>query len=107
MAYLNEFYAGEQGLAAQIKRIEDQVEAEEARRAKLPALEMPCTPNAKKPFPRRSGFSVLPNPDIDVTHPINAAMIDSPIRTAPLVVEATRGLEVENRDQLTKTVVHR
>ena len=38
VAYLNEFYAGEQGLAAQIKRIDDEVEAEDARRANLPAL---------------------------------------------------------------------
>lgn len=39
VAYLNEFYAGENGLAAQIKRIEDNVSADEARRATLPALQ--------------------------------------------------------------------
>lgn len=39
VAYLNEFYAGEQGLAAQIKRIDDEVKAEDARRAQLPALD--------------------------------------------------------------------
>ena len=36
--YLNEFYAGDSGLAAQIKRIDDTVQAEDARRADLPAL---------------------------------------------------------------------
>ena len=36
--YLNEFYAGESGLAAQIKRIEETVDASIARRAVLPAL---------------------------------------------------------------------
>ena len=38
IAYLNEFYAGDRGLASQIKRIEEAVDAEEARRADLPAL---------------------------------------------------------------------
>lgn len=38
IAYLNEFYAGDEGLAAKIKRIEDEVEAEEARKAALPSL---------------------------------------------------------------------
>lgn len=36
--YLNEFYAGESGLAAQIKHIEETVDASIARRAILPAL---------------------------------------------------------------------
>ena len=36
--YLNEFYAGETGLAAQIKRIDETVDASIARRAILPAL---------------------------------------------------------------------
>jgi topoisomerase IA-like protein len=39
VAYLDEFYAGEHGLAAQVKRIEDMVDANEARRVRLPALE--------------------------------------------------------------------
>ena len=38
VAYLEEFYGGENGLAAQIKRIEDTVDASDARRAVLPAL---------------------------------------------------------------------
>jgi len=38
VAYLNEFYAGENGLAAQVKRIDEEVDAEVARRANLPAL---------------------------------------------------------------------
>jgi DNA topoisomerase-1 len=38
IAYLDEFYAGDNGLAAQIKRIEDNVSADEARRASLPSL---------------------------------------------------------------------
>ena len=38
IAYLNEFYAGETGLAAQIKRIDDEVPTTETRRAVLPAL---------------------------------------------------------------------
>jgi DNA topoisomerase-1 len=36
--YLDEFYAGDQGLAAQVKRIDETVEASDARRARLPAL---------------------------------------------------------------------
>jgi topoisomerase IA-like protein len=36
--YLNEFYAGDTGLAAQIKHIEDNVPSEEARRATLPTM---------------------------------------------------------------------
>lgn len=43
VAYLNEFYAGQNGLAAQIKCIEDAVPSEEARRVCLPAL--PLTSN--------------------------------------------------------------
>jgi DNA topoisomerase I len=39
VAYLDEFYAGEHGLAAQVKRIDDVVDANEARRVRLPALE--------------------------------------------------------------------
>jgi DNA topoisomerase I len=39
VAYLDEFYAGENGLAAQIKRIDESVDASEARKAVLPALE--------------------------------------------------------------------
>jgi DNA topoisomerase I len=38
IAYLDEFYAGESGLAAQIKNIDDTVLASDARRAILPAL---------------------------------------------------------------------
>ena len=36
--YLNEFYAGDRGLAATIKRIDDGVESDDARRVRLPAL---------------------------------------------------------------------
>ncbi len=36
--YLNEFYAGENGLAAQVKRIDETVTADDARRARLPGL---------------------------------------------------------------------
>jgi len=38
-AYLNEYYAGSDGLAATVKRIEHSVEVDSARRAVLPALE--------------------------------------------------------------------
>lgn len=38
VAYLDEFYAGDNGLAAKVKYIEDTVPAEEARRATLPSL---------------------------------------------------------------------
>jgi DNA topoisomerase-1 len=38
MAYLDEFYGGNDGLKSQIQRIELQVSADEARRANLPAL---------------------------------------------------------------------
>lgn len=38
ISYLEEFYGGDDGLAAQIKRIDDQVEADDARRADLPSL---------------------------------------------------------------------
>ncbi|CAB9517255.1 DNA topoisomerase 1 [Seminavis robusta] len=47
VAYLNEFYAGEGGLAAQIKLIDDNVEAEDARRARLPALD--TSENSEEP----------------------------------------------------------
>lgn len=36
--YLDEFYAGDQGLAAQVKRIDENVDAADARRARLPSL---------------------------------------------------------------------
>jgi DNA topoisomerase-1 len=36
--YLNEFYAGDNGLAAQVKRIDETVTADDARRARLPNL---------------------------------------------------------------------
>ena len=39
ISYLEEFYGGEMGLAAQIKRLDETVSADEARRARLPALE--------------------------------------------------------------------
>lgn len=39
VAYLQEFYAGEDGLAAQVKLMEDTVDASVARRAVLPALQ--------------------------------------------------------------------
>jgi DNA topoisomerase-1 len=39
VAYLDEFYAGDDGLAAQIRRIDESVDADDARRARLPALE--------------------------------------------------------------------
>ena len=38
VAYLDEFYAGDDGLAAKVKRIDETVSADEARRATLPAL---------------------------------------------------------------------
>jgi DNA topoisomerase-1 len=38
VAYLDEFYAGEDGLAAKVKRIDETVSADEARRADLPSL---------------------------------------------------------------------
>ncbi|KAL3916329.1 MAG: hypothetical protein SGILL_005227, partial [Bacillariaceae sp.] len=38
VAYLNEFYMGEEGLAERIKRIEESVDADDARRADLPSL---------------------------------------------------------------------
>jgi DNA topoisomerase-1 len=38
VAYLDEFYAGDNGLAAKVKRIDETVSADEARRADLPAL---------------------------------------------------------------------
>lgn len=38
IAYLDEFYAGDDGLAAKVKRIDETVSADEARRADLPAL---------------------------------------------------------------------
>jgi DNA topoisomerase-1 len=38
IAYLSEFYAGEHGLAAQIKRIDETVDPYKARRANLPSL---------------------------------------------------------------------
>lgn len=38
VAYLDEFYAGENGLAAQVKRIEEGVDSSDARRADLPGL---------------------------------------------------------------------
>jgi len=40
VAYLDEFYAGDQGLATQVKRMADTVRAEEARRARLPSLQV-------------------------------------------------------------------
>jgi DNA topoisomerase-1 len=43
VAYLDEFYAGDNGLAAQIERIHDSDDADDARRAKLPALEWNST----------------------------------------------------------------
>lgn len=39
VAYLDEFYAGDDGLAAQIQCIAEAVDADDARRARLPALE--------------------------------------------------------------------
>ena len=38
VAYLDEFYAGDDGLAAKVKRLDETVSADEARRADLPAL---------------------------------------------------------------------
>ena len=38
IAYLDEFYAGVDGLAAQIKKIEEQLDADDARRVYLPSL---------------------------------------------------------------------
>lgn len=40
IAYLDEFYAGEDGLAAQIQKIDELVDADDARRADLPALKV-------------------------------------------------------------------
>jgi DNA topoisomerase-1 len=39
VAYLDEFYRGEEGLAKRIKHIDESVDADEARRADLPSLE--------------------------------------------------------------------
>ena len=38
VSYLDEFYAGDDGLAATVKRIEETVDSDEARRANLPGL---------------------------------------------------------------------
>jgi len=38
IAYLDEFYSGEEGLAAKIKHIDEDVDSEEARRVNLPSL---------------------------------------------------------------------
>ena len=40
LSYLDEFFAGENGLRAKIQQIDDMVDADEARRAHLPSLEM-------------------------------------------------------------------
>jgi DNA topoisomerase-1 len=45
VAYLDEFYAGDEGLAAQIERVDKLVSADEARRAHLPALAHIASPN--------------------------------------------------------------
>ncbi|GKY93125.1 hypothetical protein MPSEU_000280700 [Mayamaea pseudoterrestris] len=37
--YLNDFYTGDEGLAARVKRIDEAVDADDARRVDLPALE--------------------------------------------------------------------
>lgn len=46
-AYLDEFYAGDHGLAAQIKNIDELVDADDARRAHLPSLEYNSTDDSQ------------------------------------------------------------
>lgn len=38
IAYLDEFYGGEEGLAATVKRVDETIESDEARKAQLPGL---------------------------------------------------------------------
>jgi DNA topoisomerase-1 len=60
IAYLDEFYSGEKGLAAKIKRIEDTVDANEARRANLPTLNLDSRQNRKERAGAKVGLFVGP-----------------------------------------------
>lgn len=78
--YLNEFYQGDQGLAAKIKHIEESIVGDEARRADLPSLEWNAKENGEEigvyvgpwgPFVRRVSSAASDN---GTAKPVSASL---------------------------------
>lgn len=92
VAYLDEFYAGDEGLAAQIKRIEELVSADEARRANLPALAHIASPNGAG---EDQDVGLFIGPWGPYVQKVNGAADDSGEKKKPLTASLPSGMAAD------------
>jgi DNA topoisomerase-1 len=95
VAYLDEFYAGDEGLAAIIKKIEFSVSADEARRANLPALAHIASPNGSAGDDQDVGLFIGPwGPYIQRVE-ANGAAEDLAEKKKPLTASLPSGMAAD------------
>ena len=109
ISYLEEFYGGENGLAAQIKRLDESVSADEARRARLPALEEQ-TPDDQPldvglyigpwgPYVRRQHFSDSQQNSTEAEKPVSASLPPAMATDLSTITREALGVVLATREK--------